>query len=356
MILRLLALILTVLSGSAAQAHLLPAQNATMNIIGTSAYFVVSAPVSALKDVDDDGNSMLSVAEMQRHRADITTQFEARFHVADGGKSGNTALTWLVPPQTDDPIADSTYVIILQRINFATAINQPVITTDLFGTGKGEAQITMTATRDKASEVAILEPGAGSHQFYLGSWAIFTDFLRIGVEHILTGLDHLLFLLTIIIAAAGWRYWLGVVTSFTVAHSITLSFSALNIIRIPTSIVEPGIALSIMIMALLNLRAVVSKGWARIAIVFACGLLHGFGFASAIGSMAVDTSTRIASLAGFNVGIEMGQFAFVGAVLLTIYVAEHVGQIRVANQLSRFASLAAAGLGFLLFTQRLGLT
>ena len=350
---------LLVLPGGA-RAHLLPKQNATMNIVDKVAFFVVSVPVSTLENIDTDGNGLLSVAEIEQHNHAIQQQFYARFRVSINGKQGTKALTWVLPPQTDGTPVDTDYIVIMHRVNFVEAPKTPAVETDLFGTEPGESQMTMTASRrdegTKVSEVAILDAGAPAHTFFRGGWAIFTGFVRIGMKHILGGVDHLLFLLTIIIAAAGWRYWLVVVTSFTIAHSITLSLSALNIIRIPANVVEPGIALSIMIMALLNLRAAGSKGGTRIAIVFACGLLHGFGFASAIGAMAVDSSTRIATLAGFNIGIELGQFAFVGAVLLTIYVVGRVGQIQGANQLPRYASLAAVGLGLLLFTQRLWLT
>jgi hydrogenase/urease accessory protein HupE len=346
---------------STAHAHMLPKQTATMNILDKAAFFVVSVPVSALSGVDDEGNGLLSATEMQKHTPDIVRQFAKRFKVADADNAASPSLSWVMPPQSDGPPIDTDYVIVLHRVDFANAPKNPTLETDLFGTKGGENQMTITATRNNKteSEVAILEASAPSHKFFRGGFATFIDFVRIGVEHILGGMDHLLFLLTIIIAAAGWRYWLGVVTSFTIAHSITLTLSALNIVRIPANIVEPGIALSIVIAALLNLRTrsdnAVGKGWARIAIVFACGLLHGFGFASAIGAIAVDTGSRVATLAGFNVGIEIGQFLFVSAVLFAIALFKRMGRIEIANQLPRFASFAAAGLGLFLFSQRLGI-
>lgn len=344
-----------------AQAHMLPKQTATMNLVDKAAFFVVSVPVSALKGVDDDRNGLLSTTEMQQHTPDIVRQFEARFHVSDESNPNSSVLNWVMPPQSDGAPVDSDYVIVLHRTNFAKVPKNPVLNTDLFGSKAGESQMTITATRNNktVTEVAILEASAPSHIFFRGGFAIFSDFLRIGMEHILGGLDHLLFLLTIVIAAAGWRYWLGVVTSFTIAHSITLALSALNIIRIPANIIEPGIAASIVIMALLNLRSGTARDsrvkWTRIAIVFACGLLHGFGFAGAIGSMTVDTGNRLATLGGFNVGIEIGQFLFVGAVLLTIALFRRMGRIEIATRLPRLASFAAAGLGLFLFIQRLGI-
>jgi hydrogenase/urease accessory protein HupE len=279
--------------------------------------------------------------------------------------------------QTSEGNAHSTYVILMQRVNFARTVRHPVVSTDLFGTGPGESQMTMTATRNFAAqasanpttpapaelavgtrEVAILESGAGTHQFFRGKWAIFRDFISVGCKHILGGVDHLLFLLTILLAAAGWRYWLGVITSFTIAHSITLALSACNILRLPGSVIEPCIAASIVLMGVLNLYAL-SKSkaprlWARVTVVFACGLLHGFGFASAIGAMAVDTGSRIATLAGFNVGTELGQLLFVGAALALTGIVKKLGVAQISAYLPRIASVIAIVVGAVFFLQRLG--
>jgi hypothetical protein len=100
-------------------------------------------------------------------------------------------------------------------------------------------------------------------------------------------------------------------------------------VQIPSAIVEPGIALSIVAMALLNVwggdTAARRVRRSRVGVVFACGLLHGFGFATAVGMAAGDTGSRIATLAGFNLGIELGQFAFVGAALLSLAVMTLLG-------------------------------
>ena len=359
MIKRIAAMLCLIMLSGAAYAHLLPKQNTTINIVDKSAFIVVSVPLSTLKNVDDDGNGLLSLTELQSNARAIQSQFAKRFQVTDGGNPGRAVLSWVVPPQTDGEPIDSDYVVLMHRVNFEKVPKNPTIKTDLFGTKADEAQMTVRASRNKKSEseVAILESSAPSHTFFRGGFAIFADFVRIGLEHILGGFDHLLFLLTIVIAAAGWRYWLAVITSFTIAHSITLALSALNILRIPANIIEPGIAASIVIMALLNLRAGnvtdTRAKWIRVAIVFTCGLLHGFGFAGAIGAIGVDTGSRIATLAGFNVGIEIGQFLFVGAALLIIELFRRIGQIKIAYQLPRYTSISAAAFGVVLLIQRL---
>jgi len=357
MIVRIFAALWLLMLANGAQAHLLPKQNATMNIVDNSAFFVVSVPVSALEGVDDNRNGILSAQEIQNHDEEIKQQFANRFKVTNEGEAGTSVLSWVMAPDGSGASMEADYVIIMHRANFSVVPETPILTTDLFGSNPDEQQMTVRATLDGVSEVAILRPDVTAHQFFRGGWAIFSDYIRLGGEHILMGADHLLFLLTIIIAGAGWRYWVSVVTSFTIAHSITLTVSALDIFRISPDIVEPAIAASIVLMALLNLsyqnRNDGAIGWTRIGVIFACGLLHGFGFGSAIGAMTTDSGNLIATLAGFNVGIEIGQFLFLGGVLLLIASLGRFGNFKFANRASLFASATAIILGFILLVQRI---
>jgi hydrogenase/urease accessory protein HupE len=363
----LLLLCGTLLFAVPASAHLLPAQNATMNIVGRDAYFVISAPASAFAGIDDDRSGGLSVFEISRHSQYIATQFAARFHVSEPGNPVRLLPGWVSTPQTEGVPVDQRYVVVLLRAQFAHAPLRPAIATDLFGTGPGEGQMTLSATQGSTSEVAILTSDTPAHTYFLGAFATFADFVRVGMAHILGGPDHLLFLLTVIVAAAGWRYWLSVVTAFTIAHSITLTLAALGVVRVSPAIVEPGIAASIVAMAALNLMAgnltsgrLEARGGLRqrVALVFACGLLHGLGFASAIGAMAVDSTHRLATLAGFNIGIELGQFVFLGG-LLALGAAvrrlplENWRRSEGALRLPQLASMTAAALGSIMLVERI---
>lgn len=358
--LRWLAALLLLAAGSArAQAHLLPAQTATMNLVGDTAYLVVSVPVSALPGIDDDRSGGVSAQEIARHSRDIAAAFNRGFRVSADGAPGQPLMTMAWHPQTEGPPADSAYVVVLHSVRFAEAPREPMVSTDLFGTLPGEAQMTLTAKigkREDTAEVAVLRPGAASHRFFRGALGTFADFVRLGIEHILTGPDHLLFLLTVLIAGAGWRYWLGVATSFTIAHSITLTLAALGLVRVSPAVVEPGIAASIVLMALLNLwrgGRVAGGLRVRLALVFACGLLHGLGFAAAIGTMLREGTQRIATLAGFNLGIELGQLAFLALLLgLGLAMRRLIGAPR-ALALPRLGSMLAALLGTGLLVQRL---
>ena len=146
----------------------------------------------------------------------------------------------------------------------------------------------------------------------------FTNFLTLGVKHILTGYDHLLFLLGLLVVARGFFSSLSIITSFTIAHSITLAAATFNLAHIPSRIVEPLIAASIVYVGIENLlRSDVPK--ARQLVTFGFGLIHGFGFASVLREMGIGAGTAgiALPLLSFNVGVELGQI-LVAAMALPI--------------------------------------
>ncbi|GAB1488872.1 hypothetical protein MASR2M8_13200 [Opitutaceae bacterium] len=140
----------------------------------------------------------------------------------------------------------------------------------------------------------------------------FQTFLKLGVEHIITGYDHLLFLAALLIVSRRWQDIVAVVTSFTVAHSITLALASLDIVSLPGSVVEPLIAASIVWVGIENIwrRGEPKARWVA---VFAFGLLHGFGFAGVLRELGLgsDGQGLALPLFSFNLGVELGQIALV---------------------------------------------
>jgi hydrogenase/urease accessory protein HupE len=138
-------------------------------------------------------------------------------------------------------------------------------------------------------------------------------YLLAGVEHIAIGYDHIAFLVAVILW--GRRLWplVGVVTAFTVAHSITLTLAVLDVVRLPSQLVETAIALSIVYVAAENffVRDLRRRAW----ITFAFGLIHGFGFASVLRDYGIPRDALVPALAAFNVGVEVGQIVIVVAAL-----------------------------------------
>lgn len=349
-------LVCLLLWSGAAQAHLLPKQKATMNVINDAVYFVVSVPVSALVGVDDDRNGRLSAGELQQHTESIQSQFETRFQAAEPGNPSEPVLTMVLSPLTAGETGDSDYVVVMHRRNFNVTPTSITLHTDLFGNTAEEQQMTVSAKFGERTEVAILRLDAATHHFFRGPLATFSHFVRVGFEHVLGGWDHLLFLLTILVAGSGWRYWLSVVTSFTLAHSITLTLSVLDLVQIPAVLIEPGIAASIVLMAVLNFRTAHSPArvsLAKAGIVFGCGLLHGFGFAGAIGTMTLQSGNLIATLAGFNIGIELGQLLFVASAAIGLRLIRSIGIARAQTWMPASASALAACCGLYWLVERL---
>ncbi len=193
-------------------------------------------------------------------------------------------------------------------------------------------------------------------------WRTAAQYARLGVDHIWSGVDHLLFLLSLLLPAVLAREagrWmpveharpafvstLKVVTAFTLAHSLTLSLAALDLVHLPSRLTESVIAASIVVAALNNIFPLVTEARARIA--FAFGLLHGFGFASALADLGLPSGARVLSLVSFNLGIEAGQLVVVLAVIPIIYAARETALYRRAVLPCASGGIAALALVWLI--------
>lgn len=167
-------------------------------------------------------------------------------------------------------------------------------------------------------------------------------FVAHGVEHIVIGYDHILFLLALVLAGGGFANLLKIVTAFTVAHSVTLVLAALDIVGLPSRLVECAIALSIAYVALENFR--VNESRRRWIVAFLFGLVHGFGFATVLGELGLPTRAAVASLLAFNVGVEIGQMAIIAAALpLLLWLRASVHQRRIVRAASSVVLLFGIG-------------
>lgn len=194
----------------------------------------------------------------------------------------------------------------------------------------------LTLAADSIAQTGVLGGRSGASTFSVYSpttGRAFLEYLQAGIQHIWSGIDHLLFLISLLLPAVLLRrngHWepvrqpqnalLGtvkVVTAFTLAHSITLTLAALNVVHLPSRLTESVIAASIVIAALNNVFPLVTERRARIA--FAFGLLHGFGFASVLADMGLPHGAKLLSLLAFNLGIEAGQLAVVLVVMPIVY-------------------------------------
>lgn len=194
-----------------------------------------------------------------------------------------------------------------------------------------------------ADDYAGLPPDAQTsgrpHEDASASGSGWYSFFVLGMDHILTGYDHLLFLFSLLIARQKFKQYAGMITAFTVAHSMTLTLTVLGVIDVPGSIVEPLIALSICFVAVDNVvRKQVSHRW---VLTFLFGLIHGMGFADILKEMDIPRSALAADLISFNLGIEAVQVTLVAALLPLLMLLHRW-------RFSRRAIIAGSSLAFLL--------
>ncbi|MGI9351155.1 MAG: HupE/UreJ family protein [Rhizobiaceae bacterium] len=189
------------------------------------------------------------------------------------------------------------------------------------------ARIAVTAGNVQAHRLTPGNTGLEIQGFATG-WSVIKAYLSLGIEHILGGVDHLLFVFALLLLIVGrWRL-VGAITAFTVAHSITMAAASLGYVSLPGPPVEAVIALSIMFLASeLVLRR---SGQMRLSerypwiVSFCFGLLHGFGFAGALREIGLPQGDVPLALLSFNIGVEIGQLAFVALVLILAWGANRL--------------------------------
>jgi len=183
----------------------------------------------------------------------------------------------------------------------------------------------------------------------------FGRYLWLGVEHILTGADHLLFLLGLLVMCRRVRSVAIIVTCFTLAHSITLALAALGLVTLSPRIVEPLIAASIVLVGIENLwrRSEPEGRWvSRWVVAFGFGLIHGLGFAGALRQLGLGApgTSVVGPLLAFNLGVELGQLSVAAVVLAVLWRLPRTGLLR---RLPQLVSLAVAAVGLFWLVQRL---
>lgn len=185
------------------------------------------------------------------------------------------------------------------------------------------------------------------------NFSSFFEFVKLGLEHIYTGYDHILFLLAVILVISNLRQALKTVTAFTLAHSLTLILSSFGLVNLTSAIVEPIIALSIAYVAFENLinRERSRIGRRRWAVAFGFGLIHGMGFAGALSQINIPKNELLLDLVSFNVGIEIGQLSILAVVFPTLYF---LNRFSWKSRTISFLSIAIGGIGFFWFLERVG--
>jgi hypothetical protein len=251
--------------------------------------------------------------------------------------------------ENEDGSFDFTYVVARADFERPKSLEAATIHSDLFlddGNPRHTTHITVSGL-EGADRLYLLRGEERDYEMHIPETAeVLGQYTHLGWEHVLLGYDHLAFLAALLFGVATWRRLLGAVTAFTLAHSITLGLAALGIFTLPPSLVEPGIALSVLAVLILHLRRQPSESHPWIP-AFAFGLLHGFGFAGVLGEIGIPPDARVLALLGFNLGVEAGQLSFVLPIVL---VGFGLKKVLKPNQHLRLRDwLALPTLGFAMY-------
>jgi hypothetical protein len=332
---RLLALAFAALCIATAQAH--KPSDAYLTLARDGAALTGQFDI-ALRDLDNalgldaNGDGEITWGELRARHGEIAAYALSRLSVRSAGEAcALRATDHLVDTHTD-----GAYAVI--RLEGACPESGPTLAIDytLFRELDPTHRGLLNFVEHGVSRSVVFGADA-SHQVVggeaSGALAQLALYLHEGVWHIWLGYDHILFLLSLLLPAVlvrrdrAWQPIASfrasfldvarVVTAFTLAHSITLTLAALGVVALPSRWVESAIALSVVLAALNNVFPVVANG--RWLAAFGFGLLHGFGFAGALQDLGLPTGSLALSLAGFNLGVEVGQLAIVGAFLPIAY-------------------------------------
>ena len=202
------------------------------------------------------------------------------------------------------------------------------------------------------TQPALLQRSAVRITPQLDRWRLCMDYLRHGVLHILTGYDHLLFISALVLATVTLWDLIKIISTFTAAHTITLTLAVLDIVRVPSHIVEPMIALSIVVVALDNVfRPTHSRGGGRLLIAFLFGLFHGLGFAGGLLSAMEGMAAPVVGIAiiAFSAGVELGHQVVVLPIFGAMRLADVTlrGNVRAAVVKYGSVLIALAGSAYL---------
>ncbi|MBA3771398.1 MAG: HupE/UreJ family protein [Ramlibacter sp.] len=317
--------------------------------------------------LDRDGNGELSWGEVRQRGDDIARYATGHLQLSSGDKACplQPAGAMMLDKHSDGTYAVLTLTARCEGLAGALKTRYSLLfdvdpshrgLVQWIAPGGDAAQALVFGTESAEQKLALKPPQA---------WETLRQYVVEGVWHIWIGFDHILFLLALLLPAVLVRrggQWQGgdslrgavievlkVVTAFTLAHSITLTLAALQLVTLPSRLVESAIAASVILAALNNLRGTVEgRRW---MLAFAFGLIHGFGFASVLADLGLPQDALVLALVGFNVGVELGQLAIVAVFLPLAFRLRGTRFYRVG--VLKAGSLAVAALAAWWLVQRM---
>jgi hypothetical protein len=295
-------------------------------------------------------DALLDPATLQRHAGSITSLVESRLRMTADGRDVRWEITGI------RALPERTAIEVAYRVPLTSPVGHLTIRAALFPYDPTHQTFVNVYERDVLTRQEVLSATRPSDEYYTGgrqgALAVFKAFTAAGIHHIAIGPDHILFIIGLLLLGGSVLRLLGIVSAFTVGHTITLSLAALNIVSPPARIVEPAIALSIVYVGADNLLSTTGARDVRAWIALFFGLVHGFGFASVLREIGLPPRALGISLFSFNLGVEIGQAVIVVLVASLLAFVRSRSPLR-ARQLVSMGSIVVMLAGAYWFVQRI---
>jgi hypothetical protein len=295
-------------------------QKGSLNFANDGAYLTISLPFSLFSDSEKFHKSEWSNEDLTKNDSLVKNKIKTCLQLNSNDREvfGNINMVSLnKSDQASDQYASQVFALIHYPLG-ATELTENNLFSgkyqfrmSCFGEAGHEKLFNITVLAHTEQQSLILSPEHPSENLFPSSIQVICDYIQIGFAHIIEGYDHILFIVTLMISAFSVRRSLLLLTTFSLAHAITFSLATLGYAYVSPSIVEPGIAVTILLVAFMNLAKKELSLTYELLIVFGFGLIHGFGFSSALGTSVQNFHMSLYPILGFNLGVELGQVLIV---------------------------------------------
>jgi HupE / UreJ protein len=301
----LIVLLLASVFAAAACAHDMPRSESQIEVAGREVHVVLKLNLLELGYVDTDRNGIISYDELDNSIERIYRDIKQHFIIQSSTLPVETRLKKYDIEQDHGLRMELEYV-------FAQDVSKLQVTSTLDQIAQPGHEHFVTFSNRGTVQEAILNAATPTVEFKAGQTPYLStvwSFVRLGILHIFTGYDHLAFLVGLLIVTTNLTSLVKVISAFTLAHSITLALSTCNIVVLPSRLTESMIPLTIAYVAVENILR--KHTLERYYVTFIFGLIHGFGFSNVLREMQLSQSHLALSLFSFNLGVEIGQLAFI---------------------------------------------
>lgn len=294
-------------------AHLINDQQGALTLQPQGMILVLSVPVSAFQGVDEDHDQKLSAEELDKHATTIEREIHKNLWIQRGDRRLDIQdlLVTLSTPKDMNEVPASHLTVMGKFVTEEMADDDHgKFELHLYGANADEQLYSIKVKKSDRVHLFTLDPTHPSAVILGSALQNFLDFFLLGNHHVLSGMDHVLFLLVVLSAGFGIRQIVATLTAFTLGHALTLVLCVYSGWRVSAGIIEPAIALTIIFVAVYDrwgINYFECPVWLRPLLVFGCALIHGLALSGELLARGLDSAHRVVTLLGFNLGIETAQ-------------------------------------------------